>query len=117
MARPRKQTGIDQIVKAVSQPDPGPHEETLNQLGVTPDPRADFFLEEKPKERGIEPGDVVQIINKTHKRIAQCPIVHHIDGGIVFAYFPRPGKPEAIQLKPSDVKVIGKAQLRYKKEL
>lgn len=106
MARPRKQTGLDQIVAAVNK---------------EPEPEPEVLVAEEPKTANnpapIQPGDIVQITGKTHKRIAQCPIVHHLEGDKIIAYFPRPGKPEAIQLKPDEVTVVGRARLRYRKEL
>lgn len=71
-------------------------------------------------ERAVTPreGDIVQVIKSSHKSVANIAIVHHQEGGTLICYQPgRKGFPARIKLDIQDVKMVGRAHLKYGKPL
>lgn len=65
-----------------------------------------------------QPGDIVQIVTQDHPFIARIGIVHHLEGPRVICYLPgRKGQPARFRADMVDVQVVGRARLRFNKEL
>jgi len=65
-----------------------------------------------------QPGDIIQTITQDHPFIARIGIVHHLEGPRVICYLPgRKGLPSQFRVDVVDVQVVGKARLRYSKDL
>jgi hypothetical protein len=81
-------------------------------------PTAAALTPDSVEPDSIDSGDVVQVIKPDSKRIAQVAIVYRVDSKGLLCYQPRAAsKPESFLISPADVARIGKAKLRYKKEL
>lgn len=65
-----------------------------------------------------QPGDIVQILTKGHPFMARIGIVHHHEGPDLVCYQPgRNGQPSQYKVSVQDVAIVGKARLRYNKDL
>lgn len=76
------------------------------------------MMEQRANEQAIQPGDIIQTVTQDHPFIARIGIVHHLEGSRVICYLPgRKGQPSQFRVEVVDVQVVGKARLRFNKEL
>lgn len=99
----QKETGLTKIAEAVATQD-------IHELTAP--------AEAPPAPVPPEVGDVVQVVAEKNKYIARVAIVYRADQSSLLCYQPSgTSKPPSFTVKPNEVAVIGKAKLKWKREL